>query len=150
MGKKSIDTKLIKDVLKKFEESEATSLKLELNSKKLKIKKAIPIQPVISDLYENQIIEQNKNIIEKSDDKDKNVFIEADRVGKYFSIHPPDSPDRLKEGDTIAHGERMGHIVSMEVVYDVFAPFDLVVKNIYINDSDPVEYGQALYEVEAI
>jgi len=130
-------------VLSKFDASGATSLNLEVGSKNITLKKQP--EPMI---YSTPVYNETENTAQE--EEKSNLYIEADRVGKYFSIHPPDSPDRLKVGDTIAEGERMGHVVSMEVVYDVFAPFDLVVRGILINDNDPVEYGQALYEVEAI
>jgi acetyl-CoA carboxylase biotin carboxyl carrier protein len=79
--------------------------------------------------------------------EEKTFYIESDRVGKFFSLYPPDSDKRLKKGDFIKKGDKLGYIVSMDVVYDIKSNSDGIVKDILISDGEMVEYGQALFEI---
>ncbi|MCK9224313.1 MAG: hypothetical protein M0R46_13700 [Candidatus Muirbacterium halophilum] len=141
---KKIDTKLIESLLKNFAESSVTKLSLKQDIMEIKAKKSSKV------LYKrNTVIQHEKTEYNNEMTKTNTTFIESDRVGRYFSVNPPDSPNRIKNGDFISKGNKIANIVSMNVVYDVIAPFDAVIIQCLGEDGKMIEYGQALFEVEA-
>ncbi|MGM0607272.1 MAG: hypothetical protein ACQESP_02510 [Candidatus Muiribacteriota bacterium] len=138
----------LKNLSENFSQSGANKLNLKNKNIQIELEKSsIYVKNDSKDVYKGEKIYNSK---EKNASINQNKLIEAERVGKFFSLHPPDSEDRIKNGSVIAEGEKIGHIVSMEIVYDIFAPYDLKVKNILVNDADIVEYGQAVFEVEPL
>jgi len=139
--KKNFDITQLKNIAEDFSNTHATSIYVKNGKEEIKLKKNNTV--IFSEQsfqFENTEKSENSNITEE-----KNIYIEAERVGKFFSAHAPDSPDRIKNGSIVAGGEKVGNIVSMDVIYDVFAPFDVKIKEIMIEDGNMVEYGQALF-----
>jgi biotin carboxyl carrier protein len=141
--KNKIDFKQIEDLMQDFSQSTVSSMTIKKDKYEVIAKKRRKVIFVEDNNKEDDIIKQNENIEYK-----ELTFIESDRVGRFFSANPPDSPLRLKNGDFISKGSKIANIVSMNVVYDVIAPFDLIVTQCLGEDGKMVEYGQAIFEVE--
>lgn len=138
--KRKIDLDLAENIMSDFSESSATSLEIKKDKFRLSMKK----RPVI--IGNNHKSQEIVNFSENTE-KENKIYIESDRVGRFFSANPPDSPQRLKKGDFIPKGTKIANIVSMNVVYDILAPFDLKISECLAEDGDMLEYGQAVFEV---
>lgn len=63
-------------------------------------------------------------------------------VGVFHTLRPPLAP-----GDRAAKGQVVGHIEAMRLMNDVNAPTEGTVAAVHVEDGQPVEYGQALFEI---
>lgn len=68
--------------------------------------------------------------------------VTASLVGVFHALRPPLAP-----GDRVAEGQVVGQIEAMRLMNDVNAPVTGIVATLYVEDGQPVEYGQALFEI---
>ena len=95
------------------------------------------IQSSSSDNLENQNLgEENK------------ISILSPMPGVFYSSQSPDKPPYVKEGDTIKSGQVLCIIESMKIMNEIESEHNGVIKKILVNNSDPVEFNQPLYDIE--
>ena len=68
--------------------------------------------------------------------------------GVYYSAKSPDKPPYVSEGDTVKIGQVLCIIESMKIMNEIESEHNGVIKKILVNNSDPVEFNQALYVIE--
>ena len=76
------------------------------------------------------------------------VEIIAPLVGTFYQSAKPGSPSFVKEGDNIKVGQIICIIEAMKIFNEIESEVSGKVVKIIVNDSSPVEYGQALMLVE--
>lgn len=72
------------------------------------------------------------------------ILLTAPMVGLFHHLSPP-----VRYGGLIAPGQVVGSIESMKLMTDVPAQEGGRVVEVLVEDSGPVEYGQALFRLEA-
>ena len=50
-------------------------------------------------------------------------------------------------GETVAEGQSLGSVETMRILNDCAAPVSGVLHAVYVSEGQPVEYGQALFEI---
>lgn len=128
-------------------ESDVNYLCYESGDTKIKLKRNI-LSPVTDDvsITDNQISVEDK----ETEEEELNVSlkkIKSDRVGYFYLISPKTKKYYITENQKISEGDIIGLIVSMKAEYPVKSPLTGIVKNILIDNAQPVEYGQPLYEI---
>jgi oxaloacetate decarboxylase alpha subunit len=78
------------------------------------------------------------------------VRIEAPMVGNFYRAAQPGAPAFVEEGDPVAPGQTLCIIEAMKLMNEIKAELEGVVRAIHVKDSQPVEYGQLLFELELI
>ena len=68
--------------------------------------------------------------------------------GVFYSAQSPDKPPYVKEGDTVKTGQVICVVESMKIMNEIESEYDGVIKKIFVNNSDPVEFNQPLYLIE--
>jgi len=74
--------------------------------------------------------------------------VKSPMVGSAFLRPSPDSKAFVEVGSTVKAGERILLIEAMKTFNDIVAPQGGVVKQILVEDGQPVEYGQVLMIIE--
>jgi len=74
--------------------------------------------------------------------------ITSKRVGHFFPLRTPQGTMALSAGDPIEGGSTIGFIESMNLRYEVKSDLSGVFERYLIDEGDPVEYGQALVELQ--
>jgi acetyl-CoA carboxylase biotin carboxyl carrier protein len=69
-------------------------------------------------------------------------------VGTAYLCAAPGSPPFVKIGDSVALGQTLMIIEAMKTMNPIASPRAGVVKEIFVSDAQPVEYGEALMIVE--
>ncbi len=69
-------------------------------------------------------------------------------IGTYYSSPAPEKPCFVKIGDTVNAGDVVCIIESMKIMNDIKSEFSGKVAEIYVNNGDPVEYGQKIMRIE--
>lgn len=75
--------------------------------------------------------------------------LKAPMVGTAYMSSAPGTPAFVKEGDTITAGQTLLIIEAMKVMNQIKAPHAGVVRKIFVQDTDPIEYGQPLILIES-
>lgn len=74
--------------------------------------------------------------------------VKAPIVGTFYSAPSPDSKPFVSVGDTIHKGDTIYIIESMKVMSEVQSEVDGIVKEICVQNGDPVEYDQTVMILE--
>ncbi len=74
--------------------------------------------------------------------------ITAPIVGTFYAGPSPDAPDYVKVGDKVEAGAVLCIIEAMKLMNEIEADTAGTVKEILIENEEPVEYGQVLFRIE--
>lgn len=69
-------------------------------------------------------------------------------IGTFYSAPSPEKPAFVKVGDTVNAGDVVCIIESMKLMNEITSEFSGRVAEIYVNNEEPVEYGQKLMRIE--
>ena len=69
-------------------------------------------------------------------------------VGTFYRAPSPGAEPFVKVGDTVKKGQVVCIIEAMKLLYEVEADTDGVVKEVCVENGQPVEFGQSLFIIE--
>jgi len=69
-------------------------------------------------------------------------------VGTFYRSPSPESDAFVRNGDRVSKGDVLCIIEAMKVLNEIEAEFDGVIREILVENAQPVEYGQALFRIE--
>ncbi len=142
----------LKEIIYILENSEVNEIEVTFWGKKIRVLKNSPdvttnspdktintkdIQSSSSDNLENQNL-----------DEENKISILSPMPGVFYSSQSPDKPPYVEEGDTIKSGQVLCIIESMKIMNEIESEHNGVIKKILVNNSDPVEFNQPLYDIE--
>tara|TARA_Y100001960_G_C14411021_1_gene698177 strand:- start:34 stop:483 length:450 start_codon:yes stop_codon:yes gene_type:complete len=142
----------LKEIIYILENSDVNEIEVTFWGKKIRVLKNSPnvttnspdktintkdIQSTSSDNLENQNL-----------DEENKITILSPMPGVFYSSQSPDKPPYVKEGDTIKSGQVLCIIESMKIMNEIESEHNGVIKKILVNNSDPVEFNQPLYDIE--
>jgi acetyl-CoA carboxylase biotin carboxyl carrier protein len=76
--------------------------------------------------------------------------IESPMVGTFYRAAQPGSPPFVVEGDAVAPGQTLCILEAMKLMNEVKADAEGIVRSIHVENAQPVEFGQLLFELEPI
>ena len=76
------------------------------------------------------------------------VDVTAPIVGTFYASPSPDAPPYVREGDNVKAGSVMCIIEAMKLMNEIEADVAGVVREILVENGQPVEYGQVLFRIE--
>jgi acetyl-CoA carboxylase biotin carboxyl carrier protein len=78
------------------------------------------------------------------------VRVEAPMVGTFYRAPQPGAPPFVEEGDAIASGQTLCVLEAMKLMNEIKAELEGIVRKIHVQNGQPVEFGQLLFEVEPL
>jgi acetyl-CoA carboxylase biotin carboxyl carrier protein len=78
------------------------------------------------------------------------VRIEAPMVGTFYRASQPGAPAFVEEGDAVAPGQTLCILEAMKLMNEIKAETEGIVRKIHVQNAQPVEFGQLLFELEPI
>jgi oxaloacetate decarboxylase alpha subunit len=83
-------------------------------------------------------------------DGDGPVRVESPMVGVFYRAPSPEAPPFVDVGDTIVPDQTLCIIEAMKLFNELKAEVAGVVSSIHVDNAQPVEYGQLLFEIEPV
>ena len=80
-------------------------------------------------------------------DKSPDVVVTSPLVGTFHRSVSKDRPPLVMEGNHVKPGDRLGVVECMKIPTDVVSVSGGKITQIFVNDGDPVEYGQPLFSI---
>jgi acetyl-CoA carboxylase biotin carboxyl carrier protein len=74
--------------------------------------------------------------------------VKSPMVGTFYRAPAPDAPPYAEVGTTVTKGQTLCILEAMKLMNELESEFDGVVREILVEDADPVEYGQVLFRIE--
>ena len=78
------------------------------------------------------------------------VRVEAPMVGTFYRAPQPGAPPFVEEGQPIGAGQTLCILEAMKLMNEVKADIDGIVRAIHVENAQPVEFGQLLFELEPV
>jgi len=78
------------------------------------------------------------------------IRVEAPMVGTFYRAAQPGAPPFVEEGDAVTPGQTLCILEAMQLMNEVKAEVEGVVRTIHVQNGQSVEYGQALFDLEPV
>lgn len=144
--------------MEKFHELSLTSFECETDTISVRMTKEFVEGTEVTKVSEAQKIavmtKESKETIETEEIKEevnteeRTYTVTAPMVGIYYSKPSPDEPSYVEEGQTVTEGDPLCVLESMKLFNEVEATKCGKVVNVYKQDGDFVEFGDALFEIQ--
>lgn len=130
-----MNTQDVEKIIKMFESASIETLDLEIDNIKIKLKKnTMPSAPV-------SVIDTDT----KEDVRDKGFEVKSPLVGTFYQSPMTGAAPFVKKGDCVKEGDKLCIIEAMKVMNEIVAPCDGIIKEIYVENENMVEYNQVLF-----
>ena len=142
-----IDKKIIKELNEYLEEFNLTEIEITEKDTKIKVSKNVGSninQP--STVAYNSPIE--KSILENNQSVKNGIEVKSPIIGTAYHAPEPGAKKFIEVGKKIKKGDTIMIVEAMKTMNHVPSSSDGVVKEICVNDGQPVEFGQTLIVLE--
>jgi acetyl-CoA carboxylase biotin carboxyl carrier protein len=78
------------------------------------------------------------------------VTVKSPIVGTFYESASPGAPSFVKTGDTVKPGDVLCIIESMKLMNEIEAEISGTVVTKFVNNAQPVEYGEALFAIRPL
>jgi oxaloacetate decarboxylase (Na+ extruding) subunit alpha len=78
------------------------------------------------------------------------VRVEAPMVGTFFRAPQPGAAPFVEEGSPVARGQTLCILEAMKLMNEVKSDVEGIVRAIHVENAQPVEFGQLLFELEPV
>ena len=142
-----IDKKIIKELNEYLEEFNLTEIEITEKDTKIKVSKNIG-----SNIKQNPILSHNslneKNILENNQNVKNGIEVTSPIIGTAYHAPEPGAKKFVEIGKKIKKGDTIMIVEAMKTMNHVPSSSDGVVKEICVDDGQPVEFGQTLIVLE--
>ena len=76
--------------------------------------------------------------------------VKSPMVGTFYRAPAPEAPPYVEIGSTVKKGQTLCILEAMKLMNEMESEVDGVVREILVENSDPVEYGQVLFRIEPV
>jgi acetyl-CoA carboxylase biotin carboxyl carrier protein len=76
--------------------------------------------------------------------------VESPMVGTFYRASEPGAAPFVQEGDSVSLGQTLCILEAMKLMNEIKAEAAGVVRAIHVQNAQPVEYGQLLFELEPV
>jgi oxaloacetate decarboxylase (Na+ extruding) subunit alpha len=78
------------------------------------------------------------------------VRVESPMVGTFYRAPQPGAPPFVEEGDVVGKGQTLCILEAMKLMNEVKAELEAIVRAIHVENAEPVEFGQLLFDLEPL
>ena len=135
-----IDKKLIKELVDNLKEFELSELEYQEGQTKIKVSKA---SKLIDQVKTSAVVSPNKSVLKSSDEID-GVRIKSPIIGTAYLAPEPGAKKFVEVGKKIKKGDTVMIVEAMKTMNHVPSSADGTVKEICVDDGQPVEFGQTI------
>ena len=91
--------------------------------------------------------EESQSEEEVNQESEEGNFITSPMVGTFYASASPGTKPFINVGDLVAEGDVVCIVEAMKMMNEIKSEFSGKVVSIKVENSEPVEYGQALFEI---
>ena len=158
-----MDIRKVKKLIEMLEESNLNEIEIKEGEEAVKLVKSNPIPgnfissttPIISEPTQQSLIANQsapspeetviQEISQTSDVLESGNKMNSPMVGTFYSAPNPESEPFVKVGDQINEGDVLCIIEAMKMMNEVKSEFSGIVKQVLVDNAEPVEFDQTLF-----
>ena len=147
-----MNIKDIRELIKLIEESDVDELELERSGVRIRLKRSLKkdLKPLeLKQLYQEHLSDSQArppSTEPVENEAEKHIF-KAPIVGTFYIAPKPDEDPFVKIGDQVSLGTVLCVIESMKIFNQIECDVEGDITKILVENGQPVEYGQPLYEI---
>ena len=154
-----MDTRQIKALMKDFDESNLSRLKIEkegflVEFEKATVAAAAPVQQQVVAAAPAAQPQQSAPTTAAETAApalaENCEYILSPMVGTFYEAPSPDSPPFVKVGDIVKKGQTLAILEAMKIMNELEADFDCKIVEILVKNGQAVEYDMPLFAVERV
>ena len=115
-----------------------------------KVRREVTAAPA-SDLGQNTVSvkssDQPETALQNQDDQSGNL-VTSPLVGTFYAAPSQDLPPYVQVGDKVKKGQVLAIVEAMKLMNEIESDFDGEIAEIYVENGQPVEYGQKLFQIK--
>ena len=135
-----INKKLIKELVDNLKEFNLSELEYQDGQTKIKVSK---ILKSIEQSKTGAVVSPNKSVLNTSDDQE-GIRVKSPIIGTAYLAPEPGAKKFVKVGDKVKKGQTIMIVEAMKTMNHVPSTSDGEIKQILVEDGQPVEFGQTL------
>lgn len=160
-----MDLNYLKRIIKLLDSSEIAELEIEEEGTRLRLSKPRPkvtagMAPVAvvpqnipqitaNDLAVKPLTEQKKDELTSDAPKSENIFeVKSPMVGTFYRAPSPDADPYVNVGSTVSPGAVLCIIEAMKLMNEIESDVSGKIIKILVENGQPVEYNQPLFQIE--
>lgn len=151
-GAKSIDTGLVRDLAAILTETDLTEIEIEQDDLRIRVSRQNPVQAVAAAPVQVSApaaapAPAASSAPSATPASSENA-VTSPMVGTAYLSPAPGTDAYVKVGDTVKQGETILIIEAMKTMNQIPSPRSGTITAILVEDSQPVEFGEALMTIE--
>tara|TARA_B110000003_G_C16619752_1_gene522673 strand:- start:152 stop:616 length:465 start_codon:yes stop_codon:yes gene_type:complete len=149
----------LKEIIYILENSNVNEIEVSFWGKKFRVVKSSSMvlsntaNPDIKQVQNVPISSENQrssSIIEKIESATEGEDLLSPMPGTFYSSPTPDDPPFVTVGSKVAKGQTLCIIEAMKIMNEIESEIDGTVSEIFIENSDPIEYNQPLFKINPL
>ena len=155
-GDMRIDPSLVRDLAQLLTDNELTEIEVEDGDRRIKVKRepaaviagAIASAPAAAPALSAPPMHAKEDIGEPAEEEVAGTSIKSPMVGTVFLAGEPGAPPFVSVGTLVSEGDTLLIIEAMKVMNPITAPKGGTVKEVLVQNAQPVEFDQPLVIIE--
>ena len=144
-----MDIRKIKTLIEMLEESNLNEIEVSQGEESVRISKSINQNNFVNNAPLNNDTNINSSSNEVNDNHElRGNLVTSPIVGTFYRKPSPDKEPFVKVGDIVNKGDVLCIIEAMKMMNEVKADSSGTIKQILIENAEPVEFGQPLFVIE--
>ena len=147
-----MDIRKVKKLIEMLENSNLEEIEIQEGEESVRLvkstnkTKAIEPQSIVlpQDTVAQEVVDLS--VTEKETKEDANS-INSPMVGTFYASASPGAKPFISVGDIIAEGDVVCIVEAMKMMNEIKSDFSGTVLSVNVENSEPVEYGQSLFEI---
>ena len=140
-----MDIRKIKKLIEMLQDSDLREIEVKEGEESVRIARGI-------ETPSNSLQSTQANISSTSNDQDitsasSGSSIKSPIVGTFYRKPAPDKPPYVELGDHVNTGDVVCIVEAMKMMNEIKSEFSGTVSSILVENAEPVEFGQALFEI---
>lgn len=148
-----ICSKSVKELAELLRETDLSEIEYQVDSLRIRVVRSVT-QAIVPVATQHQaqaapINAQDEAVNDSPTDYSKHPgAVLAQMVGTVYLSPGPNAPTFVKVGDSVTEGQTLFIIEAMKVMNMIKAPKSGTLKQVLVNDAQPVEYGEPIMIIE--
>jgi oxaloacetate decarboxylase alpha subunit len=140
----------IREIVRIVQESGVGEVTIEEGDLRVTVRRVEEVAPAAASTAAPFASEEEADLPPVEPRSDGIVRVESPMVGTFYRAPQPGAPAFVEEGDPVAAGQTLCILEAMKLMNEVKADLDAIVRKIHVDNAEPVEFGQLLFELEAV
>ncbi len=150
----TVDVGQIRELVKMLEETGLGEITVEEAGTKVTVRSSVaPVVGAVSVASDETVSKTDKSAPKAADDKDRPdtwKAVSSKMVGTFYQAPSPGADPFVKAGDKVGAGDTLCIVEAMKLMNEVPAEEVCVIREVCLEDAQPVEFGTVLFYVEPI